>query len=107
MPEYKFKDLKPFEDNTIEHKIENSKNYAKILLYVNLKGKENPSSVTAREIMGFFGMEQSYVFRILQFFTDNGLLRKIKQSTKLVYYIPIPKEIARYVDAAYKKSKEC
>ena len=102
---YDLKDIEPVEDSMVERKLKRNANYAKILLYLNLKCDKEVSRTRVREIAKFFRLEDDYVFRILRFFVDNGLIKKVKQTSKLVYYMPLQKELEKYVDMALKKSK--
>ena len=103
---YNFKDIKPGGDRAIEQKIKRSKNYADIILYLNLKNKETHSAVSVREVSKFFNLDDSYTFRVLRFFVDNDLLHRVKQTKPhSVLYVPNGKEITRYIGLAFKCSK--
>ena len=100
---YSFNDLEPTRVNTVEKKIKNSANFAKILLWVNLKIKENSSAFKCNDIACFFEMDEVYVFKVLRFFVRHGLVKKIQRSYKDVIYVPIEKEIKKHIKIAKER----
>lgn len=99
---YHLEDLRPLEPTIIEQKLRNGVNYSRILLYLNAKKNSPALPAAVPEISNYLCLDRSVVFKVLMFFTNVGIVKRIRRSPKEVVFIPLS-EIKPYVETAYKR----